>query len=245
VYRSREEINVKRKSDDDCGPKTNASPSHQELNENGPPFADVALALANHRQAPESEVDAEHAASEEADIAIALGVPATFHVDDEAKASWVVRKIVEVRAYATRVEQWAEQELRRAERDELWLMRRFGSELEQWLRAELQRRGGRSRSVPLPAGTIGLRRQPPKLELTDELAVVVWAERNFPDCVRVTVEAEGAAARDLAGWQRQHEQDARMRRQVLREPLNRYFSENGELPEGAQLSGGEDRLYVK
>jgi hypothetical protein len=194
---------------------------------------------------PVRPVDPKGSTPDDSDVATEIGVPEAFQVNNAATASWVVRKIVEARAYGIRVKQWAGRELCRAERDELWLMRRFGPELESWLRAELQRRGGRSRSVPLPAGTVGLRRQAAKLDLVDDSAVLAWAELHLPECVRVTVEADGPFARELAQWQRQHDTDARIRRQVMREPLNRYVSESGELPEGATLSGGEDRLYVK
>ena len=177
--------------------------------------------------------------------AVVAEVPEGFRIDDAAKASWAVRKILEARGYAARVKRWAEQELRRAERDERWLLARFGPELEAWLRAELARRGGRSRSVPLPGGTLGLRRQPPRVDLLDELAAAAWCERHLPEALRVMVEVEGNAARDLARWHHQHEEDARLRKQVLREPLNRYAAASGELPDGTSLVGGEERLYVK
>jgi hypothetical protein len=172
-------------------------------------------------------------------------VPEGFHVDDEPKASWAVRKIVEVRAHAERVKRWAERELHRSQRDEAWLMRRFGPELEAWLREELRRRGGRRRSIALPDGTLGLRQQPPKLEVVEEPVVAAWCERHLPEAVRVCVESEGAAALELARWQRRHEEDARLRRQVLREPLARHAAESGELPEGCSLRPAEDRFYVK
>src|SRR5688500_12514301 len=63
-------------------------------------------------------------------------VPERFVIDDAEKASWAVRKIVEARAYGERVQQWCERELRRAEREEEWLLRRFGAELEAWAKAE-------------------------------------------------------------------------------------------------------------
>lgn len=172
-------------------------------------------------------------------------VPDGFHIDDEANASWAVRKIVEVRAHAERVKRWAERELRRSERDEEWLLRRFGPELEAWLRAELRRRGGRRRSVALPDGTLGLRQQPPKLEIVEEPTALAWCERHLPHAMRVCVESEGMTALELARWQRQHEEDARLKRQVLREPLTRHVAESGELPDGCALRPAEDRFYVK
>ena len=172
-------------------------------------------------------------------------VPDGFRIDDEAKASWAVRKIVEARAYGTRVQEWARRESARAERDEQWLLRRFGPELEAWLRAELERRGGRRRSVALPAGTLGVRLQPARLQVWDEPAAVAWCERQLPEALRVIVEASGADGRELARWQRQHSDETGVRVQVMREPLGRHFAESGELPEGTTLVPAEDRLFVK
>src|SRR4051794_35829566 len=76
-------------------------------------------------------VDIEHEGDVRADV------PEAFRVNDEKAASWVVRKVLEARTYAERVRAWALEEQRRAERDENWLLRRFGSELEVWLRSEL------------------------------------------------------------------------------------------------------------
>ena len=66
-------------------------------------------------------------------------VPERFSVRDAATASWLVRRINEARAYAKRVSEWAQRELKRAERDEEFLMRRFGSELQEWASKEIER----------------------------------------------------------------------------------------------------------
>src|SRR5688500_19419891 len=79
-------------------------------------------------------------------------VPERFVIDDAPKASWVVRKIVEARKYGERVQQWCERELRRADQEEEWLLRRFGVELEEWTKGELERVGGRRRALNLPGG---------------------------------------------------------------------------------------------
>lgn len=56
-------------------------------------------------------------------------VPEQFSVKDAATASWVTKKINEARAYAKRVGAWADREIRRAERDEQFLMMRYGQQL--------------------------------------------------------------------------------------------------------------------
>ncbi|HEV2294522.1 MAG TPA: hypothetical protein VGR35_11755 [Tepidisphaeraceae bacterium] len=189
--------------------------------------------------------DEEHDGDAEAEAEVSVELPSGFRVDDEATASWAVRKIVEARARAARVREWAARELRRSERDEQWLLRRFGPELEGWLRAELQRRGGRRRCVALPDGTVGIRRQPARLEVVDESRVAAWCARHLPGAVRVCVEAEGTSALELAAWQRSHARDARVKQQVLRDPLARHVTASGELPDGGELRPPEDRLYVK
>ena len=59
-----------------------------------------------------------------ASLSVECNVPETFAVDDAASANWLVRKIVETRAYAKHVKEWADGELRRAEREELFFLHR-------------------------------------------------------------------------------------------------------------------------
>ncbi len=90
-----------------------------------------------------------------------------FAVRDAASANWVIRKIVEARAYAQRVKAWAELEQRRAQREEDFLLRRFGVELQAWARQEIARQHDGRRSVSLPAGAVGFRTEPTRLAVTD------------------------------------------------------------------------------
>lgn len=179
------------------------------------------------------------------DVGSLVAVPEEFRIDGDEAAAWAVRKIVEVRHYGARVRDWAARETRRAEREEDWLLRRFGPELEGWLRQELRRRGGRTKSVPLPSGTVGLRRQPTRLSVDDERCVIAWCERHLMPALRVVVEAEGDAARELARWHQRHEDDARLTKRIMREPLAHHVAESGELPDGTTLVPAADRLYVK
>ena len=74
-----------------------------------------------------------------------------FVVRDASSANWVVRKIVEARAYAQRVKAWAELEQRRAQREEDVLLRRFGVELEAWARQQIaQQHDGRGAAPVQP-----------------------------------------------------------------------------------------------
>src|SRR3712207_6570698 len=80
-------------------------------------------------------------------------VPDGFCVRDAETAAWVVRKIVEARAYGDRVREWAAAELRRAGREEGFFLYRYGHQLEQWARRQLEEEIGRRKSINLPSGT--------------------------------------------------------------------------------------------
>lgn len=174
-----------------------------------------------------------------------MSVPEQFVVDDAQKASWVVRKVVEARTYAQRVQAWCERELRRAEREEAWLLRRFEPELASWTRAELQRQGGRKRSLNLPGGSVGFRLQPPKVEIIDEQTLIGWCRSHMPIALKVTVEANDQQGIELLQWQQQRARNSRLRQQVLRDPLNHHVSETGEIPEGGAVRPAVDQFYVR
>lgn len=93
----------------------------------------------------------------DADQTIEYGVPERFDVRDEASANWVVRKIVEAKAYAQRVASWAEQEKLRAQRQEEFFMQRYGSQLRHWVQQQIAERGGKRKCLDLPAGRAGFR----------------------------------------------------------------------------------------
>jgi hypothetical protein len=143
----------------------------------------------------------------------------SFAVCDEKTANWVIRKILEARAYADRTKFWAEAEQRRAQRQEAFFLERYGGQLETWLREELARRGGRSRSIPLPAGRIGLRRSQPRLQIIDPSAAMDWARAHCPTAIRLS-------------------------ESLIKTPLNEHLHQTGELPAGTNLQPERDDLYV-
>jgi len=132
----------------------------------------------------------------------------------------VVRKIVEVRAYGNRVREWAAAELRRAEREETSFLYRYGQQLEQWAQRQLEAHGGPRKSINLPGGTLGFRSEPPRLEVTDEDALLHWCKARLPSAV-ATVE------------------------HVLRNVVKERIRDTGELPEGAEVAGGGERFFIK
>lgn len=145
----------------------------------------------------------------------------TFAVRDAHSANWVVRKIVEARAYAERCAQWAEQEKMRARREEDYLLLRFGGDLRTYARAAIAGQGARRKSVTLPAGTIGFRRTGTKLVIDDEEKVIIWARKAQPNLI-ITQES------------------------ISKSGLNQYFDETGEIPpSGVRVEPELEKFYVK
>jgi hypothetical protein len=142
-----------------------------------------------------------------------------FQVVDAASASWVARRINEARAYARRVELWAEREIRRAKRDEDHLMFRFGQQLQDYAAREIAKLRGRRRSICLPGGTIGYRRVGPTLVFDDPARVLVWAKAQCADAV--------VASEKLA-----------------KSAVNRHIESTGEIPDGAHIEVGRDKFFV-
>ena len=149
-----------------------------------------------------------------------MAAPEGFRVHDEATANWLVRKIVEARAYAERVQAWAALELRRAEREERFFLERYGPQLEAWARERLAESRGRRKSLRLPAGAVGFRTAPPHLSVTDEALLIRWCKANLPLAVVV-------------------------KEQIARTTVKQHIQGTGDCPQGAAVIPGGERLYVK
>jgi hypothetical protein len=106
-----------------------------------------------------------------------------FSIDNADRANWLVRRIIEARAYADRVRTWSAREERRAKRDEQRLMYLFGRQLEIWTSQELVANGDKRKSIRLPAGTVGFNRIGPKLVIEDRSAVTDWAREHLPEAI--------------------------------------------------------------
>lgn len=113
-------------------------------------------------------------------------VPSDFRAHNRATINWVVRKIVEARHYTQRIAEFSEAETQRARREEEFFLYRFGPQMRHWLEQELAQRGGRSKSILLPAGRLGLRHSGPKIEVLDQATVLAWAKVNCPDAIKRT-----------------------------------------------------------
>lgn len=159
--------------------------------------------------------------TDDEDIPVVLPEPADrFHIDSDEKANWLVKKIVGTFVMEERAQQWSEKEKRRACREREFFFRRFGAELEAWLQQKLQEESGRRKSVALPAGVVGYRTEPARLQITDERKLLNWCRRVLPHAVKVS-------------------------ETVLRSAVADHIRTTGECPDGAQLGGGQDRFFVK
>src|SRR5579862_4239911 len=88
----------------------------------------------------------DHPADAEVDLEVLKLVPKRFEVCDEGSANWLVRRIISSRHYEERVKAWAEQERRRAQREETVLLFLFGRQLERWSKSAIESLGGRRKS---------------------------------------------------------------------------------------------------
>jgi phage host-nuclease inhibitor protein Gam len=139
-----------------------------------------------------------HLVDAEVDIEVLKLVPKQFAIVDEKTANWLVKKIISARQYAQRVKDWAEQEQRRAEREEMTLLFLFGRQIENWAKEEITLLNGKRKSLGLPAGTVGFRTIAPKLVIDDENVVLKWAKENLPAAVAVVEKLSKSAINDYA-----------------------------------------------
>ena len=169
----------------------------------------------------------------------------TFEVTDEGSANWVVRRVVEARAYAERVERWAAAETARARREEAWFMARFGGQLQTWLRGELASGGHRRRSVKLPAGQIGFRLNLPAVQVHDRVLASQWCRLHLPDALRYRVSAQGVAAVTIKSMIDEANVAVDAEDAVALGVIRTHLNQVGELPEGVSLGGAEEAFFVR
>lgn len=144
-----------------------------------------------------------------------------FCIDSAERANWLVRKVVQARAYGDKVRAWAIREQRRAEREEQQLTHLYGRQLEAWARQELGALNGRRRSIKLPGGKVGFRRIRAKLVIVDPAAVLKWAKASFPDAI-ITTE------------------------RISRTAIVARAKETGEIPDqGVRIEPEQDRFFLE
>jgi len=145
-------------------------------------------------------------------------MPEAFEVRDSSSANWLVRKILEARAYAASVKEWAALEIRRAEREEKFLIDHYGHQLESWARQQIN--GSRRKSIKLPAGAVGFRTESTKLDTLDEDKLVKWCRRSLPAALQIQTH-------------------------VLKSVIKEHLEKTGECPDGAEIGGGGQRFYIR
>lgn len=144
--------------------------------------------------------------------------PESFQVTDAASANWVARKIIEARTYAKHVKSWAEGELKRAEREEAFFLHLYGRQLEEWARLQIKR--NRRKSVKLPAGTLGFRTAPLKLDVRDEQRLIAWCRKMLPTALQIKTH-------------------------IMKQQVKDHAACTGECPDGAEIVAGGERFYVR
>jgi hypothetical protein len=152
-----------------------------------------------------------------------LDVPPAFDVCDAASANWVIRKVIEARKYAERVEAGAAAEVRRAEREEQFFLARYGAQLERWALEQIEanaKGANPRRSINLPAGTVGFRREGVRLSVMDGTKLRDWRRQHLPSALKLTV-------------------------MILKTPLAQHIRETSECPQGVEVVVGGQRFYIK
>jgi hypothetical protein len=156
----------------------------------------------------------------EVDIEVLRSVPKTFEINSEQTANWLVKKVIAAREYAERVKRFAEQEQRRAEREEKTLLFLFGRQIETWAKGEIEKLNGRRKSICLPAGTVCFRHEGAKLVIDDDEAVMGWARHHCPMAIQ-TVEKLSKTA------------------------VKAHFEKSGDMPDvGAHIEPEHERFRI-
>ena len=112
--------------------------------------------------------------------------PCAFIPTDAAGVDWVLGKMADARARASRIRQNAELMARAEERKAEMLEWKYGAALQTWLRAELA--GGNKKSVRLYNGTLGYRQKPAGVSIMNEAAAIAWAQEHLPEAIAVRLD---------------------------------------------------------
>jgi len=148
-------------------------------------------------------------------------VPDQFQVNSDDAANWVIKRIVEARNYCRKCDEWCEREKARAKRTEEFFLYRFQSQLSEWVRIKILEQGGRKKSVNVPAGTAGFRREPSKIIVDDETSVLAWCKLHRPDLITYV-------------------------EKLSKSGLNEHVETTGELPEtGVHIESEKEKFYVR
>lgn len=115
-----------------------------------------------------------------------------FQVDSIETANWALTKLLSANTEVERYRDLAQQYKRRIDG---WFAESISQTVESidffegllkpWVQTELAEKGGRSRSIRLPSGTIGLRKTPDKVEVANEQLALEYCEQELPQALVV------------------------------------------------------------
>lgn len=184
----------------------------------------------NHRLSPENEdtpmfeESFEHDDYEpleccDAETIQRLVLPAGIATEEDANL--VGAELAKIRNRRERAKQRIEREkklIAQFDCEEARLLDRYGADFKAFAAERLA--GTKRRSLELLDVTLGYRKAPDKLEVTDESAVIQWARRHMPDAVKV-VES------------------------VLKTPIKDAVKRGLEVPPGCEYKAGGDEFFIK
>ena len=142
----------------------------------------------------------------------------TFEVRDESSANWVVRRSWKPAHTPSTSRNGRRWNFGGRRREEQFFLQHYGHQLEDWARARISK-DRRRKSIKLPAGTVGFRIEPTKVELKDDEKVIAWCRRSLPHALAV-------------------------RTLIIRAVLTEHVRQTGECPDGADITGGKQRFYI-
>lgn len=113
-----------------------------------------------------------------------------FQVSSIETANWALRKLLDAqhqlaklrdaaKSFKARVDRWFEESSKEAKGS----VEFFESLLRPWVQSELQKRSGRSKTIPLPSGTVGLRKLPDRVDVSDPEIALQYCAESLPEAV--------------------------------------------------------------
>jgi len=173
----------------------------------------------------------------------------TFRIKDRESAGWYVKKLAkisatideitaeadarvsELQAEIDAINQRREDALKAPERDLIYLTARYQPELEEWARSEIA--DGKTKSVKLSYGTVGVKKSPDKLVIDDEAAAILFAQNN--EIYEAFKVEKKILKPGLLGWLKENEMVE----------IKEYCSFADKDVVLAHIEPGSDEFYVK
>ena len=140
-----------------------------------------------------------------------------FHVVDSQSADWVVKKALEAQDDVDRLKAQYQVNMRKAQRRLEFFSLFREQEMEYWLRSQLN---GKTRSIGLEHGTIGLRHVSWGVDIVDEQEAIASAERVIPNAVQI-------------------------KKSLLKKELKKHIEDTGEVIDGCSIKPEYDKFYIQ